>query len=45
MADGLDQLVEAVEAVLLLDRSVCRREAERFDSATIARRYLTGSDG
>lgn len=42
MADGLDQLVEAVEAVLLLDRSVCRREAERFDSATMSRRYLTG---
>ena len=41
MADGLDQLVEAVEAVLLLDRSVCRQEAERFDSATMARRYLT----
>lgn len=42
MADGLAQLVEAVEAVLLLDRSVCRQEAERFDSATMARRHLTG---
>jgi len=41
VADGLERLVEAVEAVLLVDRSVCRQEAERFDSATMARRYLT----
>ena len=41
VADGLERLVEAVEAVLLVDRSVCRQEAERFDSATMARSYLT----
>jgi glycosyltransferase involved in cell wall biosynthesis len=42
IANGLDELVESVGAALLLDRAVCRQEAERFDSSTMARRYLTG---
>jgi glycosyltransferase involved in cell wall biosynthesis len=38
---GPEEMVEAVEAVLMLDRSVCRSEAERFDTSTMARRYLS----
>ncbi|MGH8913101.1 MAG: hypothetical protein ACRDZM_01140 [Acidimicrobiia bacterium] len=37
----LDELVESVGAALLLDRAVCRQEAERFDSSIMARRYPT----
>jgi glycosyltransferase involved in cell wall biosynthesis len=40
VAGTLDEMVEAVEAVTVLDRSVCRMEAARFDSTTMTRRYL-----
>lgn len=40
ITSSLDQMVEAVHGISSLERSICRREAERFDSPLMAQGYL-----
>jgi glycosyltransferase involved in cell wall biosynthesis len=40
IANSLDQMVEAVHGIGSLERSMCHREAERFDTSLMARGYL-----